>query len=337
MLRQIRRAIRVGNADALDPGSGSRIRQSEIGGRLLVRNGRSLEALCGPSFAALLFREAYRAFRRRESVHETGRAEPYGSAQDQQRARPDPSGPPNGENPDNRRDRRRAARRRNGHGLRPVRIGMHRIHGRARCGAPGAQRVPDEIAGSGCRSGHVRQGNAEGRDERCLEGLGHERARHVLLHRNGRRPASLSGDGSRLPIHHRQRGEAADARGRRSAAGHAHRGDRRRLQRDGLVLSFLGRCRCSNHRGGGRRKGRQFKNGALRVFDRRQTRRLAWKPDLSPPGRRRTNLGRFFDIRGPRLPRHRSGAFLAARDRPGRIRRDNGCRSARRIQDLLRA
>ena len=36
-------------------------------------------------------------------------------------------------------------------------------------------------------------------------------ARHVLLHRHGGRPASLSGDGARLPVRHRQRDARADA------------------------------------------------------------------------------------------------------------------------------
>ena len=36
-------------------------------------------------------------------------------------------------------------------------------------------------------------------------------ARHVLLHRHGRRPASLSGDGARLPVRDRQRDARADA------------------------------------------------------------------------------------------------------------------------------
>ena len=40
-------------------------------------------------------------------------------------------------------------------------------------------------------------------------------ARHVLLHRHGRRPASLPGDGARLPIDHRNGGARSDGGGRR--------------------------------------------------------------------------------------------------------------------------
>jgi tryptophan synthase beta chain len=41
--------------------------------------------------------------------------------------------------------------------------------------------------------------------------LGRQCRGYVLLHRHGGRPASLSGNGARLPMHHRQRDEEADA------------------------------------------------------------------------------------------------------------------------------
>ena len=44
-----------------------------------------------------------------------------------------------------------------------------------------------------------------------------ERRDHLLPDRHGRRPASLSGDGARLPVGHRQRGARAD-HGRPKAA-----------------------------------------------------------------------------------------------------------------------
>ena len=46
--------------------------------------------------------------------------------------------------------------------------------------------------------------HAEGRDERGAARLGHQRAQHLLLHRHGRGPASLSDDGARLPVDHRR-------------------------------------------------------------------------------------------------------------------------------------
>ena len=79
--------------------------------------------------------------------------------------------------------------------------------------------------------------DAEGRDERGAARLGHQCRRHLLLHRHGRRPASLSGDGARFPMRHRPRDARADAGGRRPAAGFADRLHRRRLQRHGPVPS----------------------------------------------------------------------------------------------------
>ena len=70
-------------------------------------------------------------------------------------------------------------------------------------------------------------------------------AQHVLLHRHGGRPASLSDDGARLPVGDRQRDPRADAGGRRPPAGFADRLHRRRLQRDGAVPSLPRRSRAS--------------------------------------------------------------------------------------------
>lgn len=49
--------------------------------------------------------------------------------QDQQCHRPDPSGQAHGQTPDHCRDRGRPARRRDRHGMRPLRHGMPRVHG----------------------------------------------------------------------------------------------------------------------------------------------------------------------------------------------------------------
>ena len=55
--------------------------------------------------------------------------------------------------------------------------------------------------------------DAEGRHERGAARLGHQRRRHLLLHRHGGRAASLSGDGARLPVRDRRRDPRADAGG----------------------------------------------------------------------------------------------------------------------------
>ena len=61
--------------------------------------------------------------------------------------------------------------------------------------------------------------------------------RHVLLHRHGGGPASLSGDGARFPVRDRPRDARADAGSGRPAAGFADRLHRRRLECDGAVSS----------------------------------------------------------------------------------------------------
>ena len=112
-----------------------------------------------------------------------------------------------------------------------------------------------KMLGAKVRPGAVRHAHAEGRDERGAARLGHQCARHVLLHRHGRGPASLSDDGARLPVDHRRRDARADAGGRRPAAGFAGRLHRRRLQRDGPVPSVPRRSRRRDlrRRGGGPR------------------------------------------------------------------------------------
>ena len=76
-------------------------------------------------------------------------------------------------------------------------------------------------------------------------------ARHLLLHRHGGGAASLSGDGARLPVDHRQGDARADAGARGAAAGHAGRLHRRRVERDGAVPPVPrrpGRCGSSASR-----------------------------------------------------------------------------------------
>ena len=70
---------------------------------------------------------------------------------------------------------------------------------------------------------------------------------------------------------------------------------------------------------------------------RRPSRRAARQPHLSSPGRGRADPRRILDLGGPRLPRHRARARLAARHRPGGIRGDHRCRGARGVQAVLRA
>src|SRR5215213_9003798 len=194
---------------------------------------------------------------------------------------------------------------------------MRGLYGRGRRRAAAAQRDPHGNAGgqSGARS--VRRAYAEGRDERRAARLGYQRAQHVLLHRHGGRSASLSDDGARLPIHYRHRDARADAGDRGPPAGFAGRLHRRRLQRDGPVSSLPRRSLGGNLRC---RSGGAWPDTAPRRIDRRRpSRRPARQPHLSLDGRGRPDPGRAFDFGGAGLSRHRPGAFLAARNRPGQL------------------
>ena len=111
-----------------------------------------------------------------------------------------------------------------------------------------------KMLGAEVRPVQFRHQDAQGRDERGAARLGHECRRHVLLHRHGRGPASLSDDGARLPMRHRQRDARADAGGRRPAAGFARRLHRRRLECDGPVPSVPRRSVGRNLRRRSRRR-----------------------------------------------------------------------------------
>jgi hypothetical protein len=146
---RVRRPLRRRNADAADPRS------------LLER--RTSRAKADPAFQAEMDRPCSNTMsaaparsisrerlteeaRRREDLFQARRAEPHRRAQDQQLHRPDPAGPPHGQDAHHRRDRRGPARRRHGHGLRAVRPALRGLHGRHRCRAAEAQRVPHEAA-----------------------------------------------------------------------------------------------------------------------------------------------------------------------------------------------
>ena len=76
-----------------------------------------------------------------------------------------------GKQPRHRRDRRRAARRRHGDRLCPVRAGVRRVHGRGGHPPPEAQRFQHEAAGHGGPPGHQRLADAARRDQRGVSRL----------------------------------------------------------------------------------------------------------------------------------------------------------------------
>ena len=161
-----------------------------------------------------------------------------------------------------------------------------------------------------------RRADAEGRHERGAARLGHQRARHLLHHRHGRRPASLSGDGARLPVDHRQGGARADAwrrEGRLPDTLVACIGGGSNAI--GLFHPFLddeGVAIYGVEAGG---HGLDVPNGHCASHDRRQARRAARQPHLSAAGRRRPDPRGPFDLGRPRLSGRRARALLAQGER----------------------
>ena len=189
-------------------------------------------------FAERLTEHFARLPRAAQNLFQARGPQPHRRAQGEQRARPDHAGAPHGQDAHHRRDRRRHARRRDRDAVRAS-FGLECI---VYMGAVDVERQQPNVfrmkaLGAEVRAGRVRHEDAQGRDERGAARLGHQCRRHVLLHRHGRGPASLSDDGARLPMRHRRRDARADAGGRRPPAGFADRLHRRRLERDGPVPS----------------------------------------------------------------------------------------------------
>ena len=145
-----------------------------------------------------------------------------------------------------RRDRRRSARRRHRHRRGALRHGMRGVHGLGGHQAPGDERLSHEAAGRHRGAGGKRFEDAEGRAQRSDARLGDQRREHVLHHRHGRRPASLSDDGARFQCDRRHGAAHADAGSDRPPARRDSRVRGRRFQRDGRVLRRTSRTvRCA--------------------------------------------------------------------------------------------
>ena len=187
----------------------------------------------------------------------------------QQRPRPGPARPQDGQEADHRRDRRRPARRRDGDRLRALRPQLRGLHGRedvkrqalnvCRMRLLGAKVLPvDWLA------------NAQGRDKRGAARLGDQRRRHPLLPRLGGRASSLSRHGPRLPVGHRRGGARADPRadGRLPEPIACVGGGSNSI---GLFRAFLGEPerRALRGRGGGPRHRRRRARGDVQRRSRR--------------------------------------------------------------------
>ena len=156
--------------------------------------------------------------RRRAHLPQARRPHAHGRAQDQQRARSGAAGRPHGQAADRRGDRRRPARRRHRDGVRAARPRVPRLHGQRGHGSAGAQRLSHAAARRRSLPRRRRQPYAEGCDQRGDARLGDQRRRHLLPPGIGARSASVSADGSRVPVGDRPRGARADSRDDRRAA-----------------------------------------------------------------------------------------------------------------------
>ncbi len=152
------------------------------------------------------------------ALPEAGGSEPHRRPQDQQRARAGGAGTAARQDADHRRDRRRAARRRDGHRLRALRARVHRLHGLRGHAAPGSERRAHAPDGRHGRARRVRHEDAEGGDERGDPRLDHERRDDPLRDRLVRGAGAVSRDRARAAGGDRPRGAGAAARGGGRAA-----------------------------------------------------------------------------------------------------------------------
>ena len=95
-------------------------------------------------------------------------------------------------------------------------LDVRHLHGRGRHRAPGAQRRADAAARRRGGVGGVRFQDTQGRDQRGVPRLGHQRRQHLLLLRHRRRAASVPDDGARLPAGHRHGDARTDPGSRRA-------------------------------------------------------------------------------------------------------------------------
>ena len=257
---------------------------------------------------------------------------PHRGAQDQQRARPGAADPAARQDPGDRRDRRRPARRGDRDGLRAARPAVRRLHGRRGHRTPGPQRPADARAGRRGPLGDVGDGDAQGRGQRGDARLGDQRRDDPLRagFRDGSAP--VPDDRPRPPAPDRRRGGGPAVRGRGAAARSRHRLRRWRLERDRLARPVHRRADgpAGGRRGGGRRHRDRTARGGDPGRDARHPPRLAI---ADAPGRGRPGHRGALRVGRPRLPGDRPAARRARRGRPDRGRRGHRPRSRRRDED----
>ena len=136
-------------------------------------------------------------------------------------------------------------------------------------------------------------------------------ARHLLLHRHRRRPASLSGDGARLPVRDRRGDAGADARSSRAACPNSLvaciGGGSNAI---GLFHPFLDEPRDRDVRGRGGRPRARRPQRPRRLDQRRAPGRAARQPHLS--------AARPTTARSSKATRSRPGSTIPASGRSTR-------------------
>ena len=265
--------------------------------------------------------------RRRADLSEARGPEPHRRPQGQQHDRPGDAGAADGQAAGHRGDGCRPAWRGHRDHLRALRPRVRRLHGQRGRQAAVAERLPHEPARRDGRAGRERLEDIEGRAQRGAARLGHERREHVLHHRHGRRTASVSDDGARLPARDRRRVHRADARDDRTPARRGDRLRRWRQQCDGHLLSV--------HRSPGNAPDRR-RSGRAGARDRppcglavgRIARRAARQPDLPAAGCERPDPRDPFDLGRARLSGRRPGACAPEGHRSRRVRRHHRRRGA---------
>ena len=130
-------------------------REAARGPRVRRRVRAPAAGVRGPAFAPDLRGAPHRGVGRREGLPQARGPQPHRRPQDQQHHRPDPAGPPHGQEPHHRRDRGGPARRGDGDGGRALWLRVRGLHGRGGRAPPGAQRVPHAPHGDHRRAGDV--------------------------------------------------------------------------------------------------------------------------------------------------------------------------------------
>ena len=184
--------------------------------------------------------------------------------------------------------------------------------------------------------GRVGIEDAQGRDERGAARLGHQCRGHLLLHRHGRRAASLSDDGARLSIGDRQRNARADAGGGRTSARSLVACIGGGSNAMGLFHPFLDDAQVEIYgveaAGHGLASGlhaASIAGGRPGVLHGNRTYLLH--------GRGRPDQRGALDLGRPRLSRHRPGTRLAQRHQAGEISVGHRRGGARRRSSSARA